>query len=113
MSEKVTFLPREFRGRPGWSADELAKIRETIRPLARPGAEVDTGWGVSDEGDPWFAVTDAATGELILHLTRLNNSFTAVAPAIGRSLHARDLVTLVTESVRRLTQAPADTPGHT
>lgn len=110
MSDRVTFPPREFCGRPGWNADDLTSIRQAIQPLAHgSGIGIETGWGISDEGDPWFAVTDAATGDVILHLARLNNSFTAVAPAIGNSLHARDLRTLVAESVRRLLRhAPAD-----
>lgn len=109
MSDRVIFPPQEFRGRPGWTADDLNEIRQAVERLALPGAALETGWGTSDEGDPWFAVTDAGTGELILHLTRLNNSFIAVAPALGGSLHARDLRTLINESIRRLLGRNADT----
>ncbi|MGV6875123.1 hypothetical protein ACUSIJ_20825 [Pseudochelatococcus sp. B33] len=108
MSDRVIFPPQEFCGRPGWSAGDLDEIRQAIQQLAQPDAAIETGWGTSDEGDPWFAVTDAGTGELILHLTRLNNSFTAIAPGLGGSLHARDLRTLITESVRRLLHQRAD-----
>lgn len=104
MSDRVIFPPQALCGQPGWSDGELAAIRAATEPLAHSGRAIDIGWGMSDEGDPWFAVTDAASGDPILHLTRLNNSFTAVGPGLGGALHARDLHTLITESARRLLQ---------
>lgn len=111
MSDKVIFPPLDFRRRSGWSGDDLADIRREVQLLAESGLAIDTGWGVSDEGDPWFAVTDARGGDLILHLARLNNSYTAVAPALGGSLHARDPRTLAAETVRRLLRAGSDAAG--
>lgn len=102
MSDRVTLPPRAFCRQPGWDAHELAAIRVTTQELDQPGAEIETGWGVSEDGDPWFAVTEAATGETILHLARVNHSFSAIGPALDGALHARDLRTLVVESVRRL-----------
>lgn len=58
--------------------------------------------GITDEGDPWLAVTDAATGTLILHLARLDNAVTAVMPSFGDPLRAGDLDTVLVESIGRL-----------
>ncbi|MFT0891712.1 hypothetical protein [Pseudochelatococcus sp. G4_1912] len=107
MSSNVaSHLPTQS-GNSGWSATEFTELQRTIKRLTDAGFIVEAGWGVTDEGDPWFVFINECDGDLILHLMRLNNSYTAIAPALSGSLHALDLQTLAIETVQRLTK-----PSH-
>ncbi|MFC0217102.1 hypothetical protein FHS82_000853 [Pseudochelatococcus lubricantis] len=105
MSVETT-LPQLFRGWTGWTADEFAALRHACEALENTGADTDVGWGLSDEGDAWFAICEEFTGEPILHVIRTGRTYTAIAPALGKALHAGELRMLVAEAVARLECLP-------
>lgn len=102
MSARTTFLSPVLCRLRGWSSNELAKINQAVRELDDTGTRLETAWGMSDEGDPWFAVSDAASGNLILHLVRLDGTVTAITPDFDAPLRAGDLDTAIIESIGRL-----------
>lgn len=108
MSSNVVSPPQNHCGKPGWSPDELAELQRTVKRLNDAGFTVEAGWGATDEGDPWFAFIDKRNDDLIVHFARLNGSYTAIAPALPGSLHARDLQTLAIETIQRLIRASLD-----
>lgn len=102
MSGRTIFRSPVFHRIWGWTADDLARITQVVRELDDTGTKFETAWGISDEGDPWFAVTDAATGNLMLHLACLDNTVTAVMPTFGDIVRARDLDAALTTAKGRL-----------
>ncbi|MGI6246009.1 MAG: hypothetical protein ACOYJQ_09610 [Pseudochelatococcus sp.] len=103
MSSDV-LLPHPFCHWSGWSGAELAILRDAADTLGSAGFDVDAGWGVSDEGDAWFALCDARTGALILHVARIDKTFTAVSPALDSALYTAELPALIAEALPRLTR---------
>jgi len=79
--------------RPGvdWSNSERAEIHGVLRFLIEAGQPAELDEGVSDEGDPWCAFCDAETGDVKIHVARIDSVYVVHAamlrePITGRSI---------------------------
>lgn len=58
-----------------WTNQEKAELFRLADELAGQGAGVETATGISDSGDPWFIVYDAASGDVLVHVARIAGKF--------------------------------------
>lgn len=80
MAFKIIHLQQRQRSR-AWSADELAECYRVVGMLSRAGLPVSMDSGVTDEGDPWAIVFREDTGDVLLHMARLDGQFVVVSSA--------------------------------
>ena len=50
---------------------------------------------MTDEGEPWFAIYDAQSGEVVTHFARIGGSYIVCAPFLKSSLRGRVLCELI------------------
>lgn len=96
----VVFAFREGRSphRP-WQNHELAEFYRAIDILGRAGVVVVPDMGISDEGDPWFAFCRGDTGDVVVHIARIDGLLVATSIAskeIIRGAQMRNIVDAVT-----------------
>ena len=60
-----------------------------------PGCALDTDSGVTDEGEPWFAVYHAQSGEVVTHFARISGTYVVCAPFLKGSLRGAVLPELI------------------
>ncbi|MQP64529.1 hypothetical protein GE253_04135 [Niveispirillum sp. SYP-B3756] len=71
-----TFPGRNGGGNSGtWGNQDLADIYRCIDLFARHGVVLEAASGLTDEGDPWFALEDVATAETLVHIARIDGFF--------------------------------------
>lgn len=101
MRESVVHLidVRDHRG--NWSRDDLAQLQHAAGALRYPGCALDTDSGLTDEGEPWFAVYHAESGEVVTHFARINGTCVACAPFLKGSLHGAVLPELIERFLER------------
>jgi hypothetical protein len=87
LAEIIPFL-RAVAASRDWTNQEKAELLRLANLLARGDLPFETAHGVSDQGDPWFVVTSALTGDVLLHLARINGQF--VAHTVVSDLYAQD-----------------------
>lgn len=75
-----------FPGRAGgnnngaWNTQDLADVYRCVDLFARNGLMVEASSGMSDEGDPWFALEDVMSGEAVVHIARIDGFFIVHVP---------------------------------
>jgi hypothetical protein len=75
LSAQIFQFPVAQLVRPDWSHQERAEIFRYVEILGRHGVLVEVSSGASDEGDPWFALEDINTGEVLIHIARIDGGF--------------------------------------
>lgn len=85
-----SFPPRSGGAGGSWSNQDLADIYRCIDQFAQHGLVLEAASGLSDEGDPWFALEDVHSGEAMVHIARLDG-FYVVAVLDGDAWEAADL----------------------
>jgi hypothetical protein len=84
MSKVVPIGDR--KPKPGnWSNEELAELYRVEHALVQSGIALETGCGLTDEGDPWF-VFCRRQGEVLVHLTRYDGLYRLYSPAFPEPL---------------------------
>lgn len=58
-----------------WSNQDIADVYRCLDQFARQGLTVEASSGMSDEGDPWFAIEDVGTGDALIHIARIDGFF--------------------------------------
>ena len=58
-----------------WTNQEKAELFRLAEDLSAQGAGIETATGISDSGDPWFIVYDAASGDVLVHVARIAGKF--------------------------------------
>jgi hypothetical protein len=58
-----------------WSNQDIADVYRCLDQFSRHGLTVEAASGLSDEGDPWFAIEDMATGDALVHIARIDGFF--------------------------------------
>lgn len=106
-----------FPGRAGgtnngaWNTQDLADVYRCVDLFARNGLLVEASSGMSDEGDPWFALEDVMSGEAVVHIARIDGFFIVHVPDgdtwSGSSLRAA-LANLDVNSLVDLTNSSVD-----
>ena len=95
MSLGIVKLLRPIHRLQDWTNDELAEFYRIEASLIRNGISVETDRGVSDEGHPWFVFCRSDTGDVILHLARLDGHYLAASPVFGGSVRGPDFKSLI------------------
>ncbi len=93
-----------------WSNQELANLFRVKRLLDSAGVPNEIDRGITDEGDPWFLFCDGS-GEVFIHLCRLDGVYILDSPNISAPLRGRDFNALIEEFTdRKVTGEEADAP---
>jgi hypothetical protein len=82
-----------------WQNHELAEFYRAIDILGRAGVAVVPDMGISDEGDPWFAFCRGDTGDVVVHIARIDGLLVATSIAskeIIRGAQMRNIIDAVT-----------------
>lgn len=58
-----------------WTNQEKAELFRLAEETAAQGSGIETASGVSDNGDPWFIVYEATTGDVLVHVARIGGKF--------------------------------------
>lgn len=98
MSGNILHLFRTSAARPpdrGWQPNELAEFYRVVALLARSGLAVSLQTGVSDEGDPWAVIIRDDTGDVLVHLARMDGQFVVASAAGPPARRGRDLRAVV------------------
>jgi hypothetical protein len=75
-AEIFTFPGRNGGGNgSAWGNQDLADVYRCIDQFAQQGVILEAASGISDEGDPWFALEDLSTGEALVHIARIDGFF--------------------------------------
>lgn len=92
MSVSADIFAFPSRGGPSgnWSNQNLADVYRCIDQFARHGIVLEAASGLSEEGDPWFALEDVASGDAVIHIARIDG-FYVVHVMDGESWRADDL----------------------
>jgi hypothetical protein len=95
MRESVIDLI-EVRGRRGdWTGHDLAQLHRAASVLRHLGRPLEADGGMTDEGEPWFAVYHAQSGEVVTHFARIDGWYIVCAPFLNGSLRGRVLCELI------------------
>jgi len=86
MSEDVVYLADVRRHRADWSKKELGYLERAAHFVRKLGISVETDYGVTDEGEPWFVICDAGSDEVLAHFCRIRGRYIACAPFLESSL---------------------------
>lgn len=78
-----------------WTNQEKAELFRLAEELSGPGTGVETATGISDNGDPWFIVYDAVTGDVLVHVARIAGKFVVHDMSGDLLLEGNDLRRLV------------------
>lgn len=95
MRERVVNLVDARFRRGGWTSDDLAQLHRAASALRHPGRPLEADGGLTDEGEPWFAVYHAQSGEVAAHFARIDGSYIVCAPFLKVSLRGRILCELI------------------
>lgn len=79
LSKVIPFRKKVDAG--GWRSDEFAECYRVVELLARSGLPVSIDSGVTDEGEPWAIVLREDSGDVLLHLARLDGKFVVISAA--------------------------------
>ena len=86
----------DVRGRRGdWTSDDLAQLHRTASVLRYLGRPLEADGGMTDEGEPWFAIYHAQSGEVVTHFARIDGAYIVCAPFLKGSLRGFVLCELI------------------
>lgn len=78
-----------------WTNQEKAELFRLAEELSGQGSGIETATGISDGGDPWFIVYDAASGDVLVHVARIAGKFVVHDMSGDMLLEGGDLRRLV------------------
>jgi hypothetical protein len=84
----------------GWTNQELAEFYRVADSLSQAGLPVDTDFGLSDEGEPWFAFYHPDTADVVAHFARIDGRFVAAGAALHEVVDGRDLREIIDRLLR-------------
>ncbi len=95
--------------RKDWTNQELADLYRVHRLLCGANVPVETDRGITDEGDPWFVFCHAS-GEVFIHLCRIDGIYLLDSPNVLRPLRGADFRALIADFSNQSlpTQSAAD-----
>ena len=95
-SNVISLFGRRTRAAEDWTQAELAQFYRVEAVLLQSGLSVEQARGVGDEGDPWFAFCHTDSGDVFVHLARIDGLYIVESPAMRESLTDRDFGNLIT-----------------
>lgn len=95
-------IPFRRRETPaGWRQGELAECFRVVDLLARTGLPVAIQTGLTDEGDPWAVVLRDDTGDVLMHLARMDGEFLVASAASSEAERGHDLRSVIDAAFSR------------
>lgn len=96
-----------------WANDELAEFYRIVDVMGRAGLSISVDVGVSDEGEPWVVFVREETGDVLVHIARIDGWVVAVSAASQEVVRAQTLKEVVRRIVdtHPLVLLPANRPG--
>lgn len=94
MTEAVAALipfPAGAARRRSWSALDFGELYRLVDVLARQGLPVALDVGQSDEGDPWATVYREDSGDVLVHVARIDGQIVLSSVAESSIRRGRDL----------------------
>jgi hypothetical protein len=101
MSANVVPISRLFQRSWDWSPREIAEFYRVEAALLQAGLRIDTGRGLSDDGDPWFVFCRHDDCEVIIHIARIDGEYVLVSPCYDGVARGRDIGSMVRDLVSR------------
>lgn len=84
-----------------WQNHELAELYRVVDLLGKAGLAVETDFGLSDEGDPWFVFCRADTGEPVVHFARIGCQYIAAGVDIGQTYCGKNFRDIIDQLMRQ------------
>lgn len=100
---------REERGVRHWSTQELAELYRVCDRLAQAGLQVSVDTGLTDEGEPWAVFVQSTTGDVFVHIARIDGETIVVNTMTHVVYRGRDFRSITDEMLR---EAPLALPRH-
>src|SRR5262249_15039374 len=101
MSVNVVAINRLLQRSWDWLPREIAEFYRVEAALLQAGLRIDTGRGLSDDGDPWFVFCRHDDGEVIIHIARIDGEYVLVSPCYDGIARGRDISSMVRDLVSR------------
>lgn len=97
-----------------WSNNEQAEFARAAALLRRSGLQIVCEWGLSDEGDPWTIFLRQDTGDVIVHIAKIDGRIFAASTASGDVVAGANLRNVMDRIVRSqpLVLLPPDQGGQ-
>jgi hypothetical protein len=95
MRENVIRLIDVGNDRKDWTKADLARLHCAAGALRYLGRSLETDGGMTDEGEPWFAICHAESGEVVTHFARISGTYIVCAPFLKGSLRGPALPDLI------------------
>jgi hypothetical protein len=96
----LSFIDQSSRA-AGWSAHELELFSHAAELLSHDGFCVETDYGLTDEGEPWFVFCDADSGDVFGHFARIQEEYIASIQLCRCAMTAWELSELLGRFLRR------------
>ena len=93
MTAQLVAFPSRLAPQVGWSNEELAELYRVEHALIQAGMQLDTDYGQTDEGDPWF-IFCRSNGEILVHIARFDGLYRLFSPALAQPLTGYSFSTL-------------------
>ena len=93
-----------FSSRPqrkrGWSNQDLGELYRIKVALVKSGISIDTETGETEEGDPWFVLCSAETGDVLVHVAVIDRQY-CMASNWTSAIYGHSLTDVVQRFVTR------------
>jgi hypothetical protein len=96
----ATILRFSFTTKKEWSNAEQAEFARAAALLRRSGLQIACEWGLSDEGDPWTIFLRQDTGDVIVHVAKIDGRLFATSTASGDVVVGPNLRSVMNTIVR-------------
>lgn len=84
-----------------WTNQEKAELFRLTDQLSSRDYGLETATGISDSGDPWFIVYDSDSGDVLVHVARINGRFVVHQMADDVMVEGDDLRRLISRAVEQ------------
>jgi len=92
-----------------WSAQELAELYRVRDRLSQSGLSVCVEVGLSDEAEPWAVFVQSETGDVFVHIARIDGEMVVVNTAHDTVYRGRDFRAITDQMMQ---EAPLALPRH-
>ncbi|HKA74340.1 MAG TPA: hypothetical protein VKE26_21215 [Xanthobacteraceae bacterium] len=90
-----------FARQYGWSDHELAHLHRATKILWQSGLCLESAGGITDEGEPWYVLCDAESGDIVVHFARIDGQYVACTPFRNDGLKGRVFRDVVNQFLQR------------
>jgi hypothetical protein len=95
-----SFAGKRPRQSTNWTAQELAELYRVSDRLGEAGLRVVVDSGLSDEGEPWAVFEQCDTGDVIVHIARIDGELVVVNAIINQVYRGADFRSVTDQMLR-------------